>query len=575
MRPRIPLLTRTRPTRSEESAVPSRPIRRLLALAAAATVAAAVGATGFALPAVADTAPQPGTPATVSTDVLPTVQINGVVWSQVIIGDTVYVGGRFSQARPAGVGKGATGTGGRVARSNMLAYNITTGELLPDFAPRFNSEVRALAASADGSTVYAVGNFTAVDGKTRTRIAAIDAGSGASHYMGSLNSMAYAVATKGQNVYVGGQFTAANGAKRSRLAAFDTDNGALRPWSPSVNRAVQGLAVAPDNGSVVIAGHFDHLNGKWAYGSARVNTGSGKSNLSWAVNGVIGDSGPNAAMYSVSGDGSFVYLTGYSFHPENLGGRKRLEGTVAASWNSGKIHWIEDCHGDSYSSAPVGGVVYVASHAHDCYTVGSFSKSKPLRYNHAMAFTRATTGKLKTNHGGGYSNFGGTPSPTVLNWWPAFAIGHYTGLNQAAWNVTGDSRYVLYGGEFPSINGVGQQGLSRFAVASLAPNHDGPRLSGTDMKPKLKALGKGKVSITFVSDFDRDNEFLTYAITRSSVGAPVVQTFTSGSRYYFSRPKKVITQTGLTAGTKYAYRITVTDPFGNIATGSTATVTAK
>jgi hypothetical protein len=554
--------------------VPTRSFRSLLALATGAALAVAVVTAG-ALPATADTAPKPGVPATVSSDALPTVQINGVVWTQVVIGDTVYVGGRFSQARPAGVPKGATGTAGRVARSNFLAYDITTGALLPDIAPRFNSEVRALAASADGSTVYAVGNFTAVDGKKRTRVAALDARTGASRYMGSLNSMAYAVATKGGTVYVGGQFTSANGKKRSRLAAFNKADGSLRGWSPSANRAVQAVAVAPDGNSVVVAGHFDHINSKAAYGSARVNVGSGRSNLSWAVNKLIGNSGPNAAIYSLSGDGSYAYLTGYSYHPKGLGGRKRLEGTIAVSWNSGKTHWIEDCHGDTYDSASVGGVLYTASHAHDCYTVGSFSKSKPLRYNHAMAFTVAATGKLKTNHAGGYSNYAGSPAPTVLNWWPAFVNGSYTGLNQAAWSVTGDSRYVVYGGEFPSVNGVAQQGLVRFAVSSLAPNTDGPRVSGNDLKPTLKALGGGAVSVTFTSDFDRDNEYLTYAITRTSTGDPVVQTFTSGSRYYFSRPVKTITQSGLVAGTLYAYRITATDPFGNTAVGTTATITAS
>ena len=54
----------------------------------------------------ADTAPAAGTPATVSADGLPTVQINGVVWQQALVGDTVYAGGEFSNARPAGAAAG-------------------------------------------------------------------------------------------------------------------------------------------------------------------------------------------------------------------------------------------------------------------------------------------------------------------------------------------------------------------------------------------------------------------------------------------------------------------------------------
>ncbi|MCW2534292.1 MAG: Conserved secreted protein of unknown function, putative domain, partial [Blastococcus sp.] len=55
----------------------------------------AAGTLGLLVPgtAQADSAPpttSPATPSTVTADGLPTVQINGVVWSQVVVGDTVY-----------------------------------------------------------------------------------------------------------------------------------------------------------------------------------------------------------------------------------------------------------------------------------------------------------------------------------------------------------------------------------------------------------------------------------------------------------------------------------------------------
>ena len=57
----------------------------------------------FAAPsAQADTAPATGTPATVTADALPTWQINGVVWSQVMVGNTVYVDRQLHQGPPAG-----------------------------------------------------------------------------------------------------------------------------------------------------------------------------------------------------------------------------------------------------------------------------------------------------------------------------------------------------------------------------------------------------------------------------------------------------------------------------------------
>src|SRR5690349_14408994 len=68
--------------------------------------------------AYADTAPPAGTPATVSADVLPTWQVNGVVWSTITVGNTVYATGEFSAARPPGV---AAGGAGEVAAGNIFA----------------------------------------------------------------------------------------------------------------------------------------------------------------------------------------------------------------------------------------------------------------------------------------------------------------------------------------------------------------------------------------------------------------------------------------------------------------------
>ena len=61
----------------------------------------------------------------VTADALPTAQIDGVVWDQAIVGNTVYAGGQFTSARPAGARPGTNES----PRSNLLAYNIRTGAL--------------------------------------------------------------------------------------------------------------------------------------------------------------------------------------------------------------------------------------------------------------------------------------------------------------------------------------------------------------------------------------------------------------------------------------------------------------
>ncbi|HEY9291794.1 MAG TPA: hypothetical protein VIP98_10990, partial [Microlunatus sp.] len=108
--------------------------------------------------AVADSSPpnpdDPTTPVTVGADALPTAQINGVVWAQVVVGDTVYAGGSFTAARPAGAAAGTS----EVPRSNAVAYNITNGNLT-GWSPQFNGQVRTLAVSPDRTRLYIGGSF--------------------------------------------------------------------------------------------------------------------------------------------------------------------------------------------------------------------------------------------------------------------------------------------------------------------------------------------------------------------------------------------------------------------------------
>ena len=116
--------------------------RRGLKWALGLTLSVAV--IGFGLTPVAaahaDTVPAAGSnqTETVSSDSLPTVQVDGVVWSQASVGDTVYAGGSFASARPAGAAAGTQ----EVARTNLLAYNVKTGALITSFAPNLNGQVR-------------------------------------------------------------------------------------------------------------------------------------------------------------------------------------------------------------------------------------------------------------------------------------------------------------------------------------------------------------------------------------------------------------------------------------------------
>ncbi|MGO4689581.1 PKD domain-containing protein [Glaciibacter sp. 2TAF33] len=534
-----------------------------LSIAGLATVvvvsALLIGAAG----AQADTAPpNASTPKTVAADALTAPQINGVVWTQLIVGNTVYVGGEFTRARPSGSAAGSN----EVTRNNLMAYNLSTG-VMTAFNPNLNGAVRALAVSSDKTRVFVGGSFTTVGGVTRYRIAAFDAATGGliSSWAPVLNGNVKALDVAGGVLYAGGVFTTAANQTRTKIAAFSTSTGALQAWQGNVAGGnVNALTAAQDGSKVIIGGSFTSYNGGTnpGYGLAATSAATGAS-LPWKVNSIVRNAGVNGAILSLTSDANGVFATGYDF-----GSGANFEGTVRSSWSDGSVLWLEDCHGDTYSAVPVNDVVYTTAHAHFCGNIGGYGETNPRSYHRTLTFTMNATGLVTRNTTGNYTNFEGNPRPTLLAWYPEINTGTYTGQGQGPWNVTANSQYVLYAGEFTIVNNKKQQGLTRFAVSTIAPNKEGPRLQGADFVPTVTSPSSGTARLTWTSNYDRDNELLTYQVLRNGVS---VKTLT-GLSVDWKRPVITWTDSGLQGGATYSYQLKVSDPFGNTRTGDAVSV---
>ncbi|RBY94250.1 radical SAM protein [Blastococcus sp. TBT05-19] len=511
--------------------------------------------------------PSAATPTTVAADALPTVQINGVVWAQAVVGNTVYVGGKFTSARPAGAPVGT----GETPRANLLAYDIRTGELITSFAHDLNGQVLAVAASPDGSRVYVAGDFTAVDGQTRRRVAAFDTATGAlvAGFAPAVQSQVAALAATNDTVYLGGSITAVGSVSRSRLAAVKAADGSLLPWAPvpgvgstagnrlpnnpegnaKTSDAVLALTVA-GTGQVIAGGRFDSMNGVKATGVAALDPVSGATKP-FAINQRLTNQGVNSAVHSLTTSGDLVIGTAYDYY-----GPGNLEGSFVVQADGGAIVAINDCRGDSYSNYSTGGVVYVASHSHDCSQIGGFPEQNPRTHRFGVAFTLGATGTVGTKTMAN-ANFRGQPAPSLLPWFPTLTPGDYTKQYQAGWSVTGNDRYVVYGGEFPRVNGVGQQGLVRFALPDSAPNAVGPAREGftaTAISP-----APGRVTVSWTATSDQDNANLVYRVEREGQALPVAETVQAST--WWNRPAMSAGDAGVSGDLRY--RVTATDPFGN------------
>lgn len=544
---------------------PVQAVQIVLAMVASLLVAGVA-----AMSVLADTAPaEENEPETVSADALPTVQVNGVVWSQVIVGNRVYVTGEFTHARPAGAAPGTN----QIPRSNILAYNLQTGQLINSWAPSLNAQGMAITASADGSSIFVAGDFSQVSGIARNRVAALDATTGVviPGWNPIANTRVNALAFLGNTLYMGGHFTTVSGQARVRLAAVNATNGDLLPWSPSADSEVISMVAHPASGRVIVGGNFTQLNGIEQFGMGSLDGASGAVRP-WAANTVVMNSGPEAYISGLTTDGDRIFGVGWAFFANAASAN--FEGIFSADPLTGELDWVNGCRGDNYGVAVTGDVLYTVGHPHDCGMVDYLPQSSPWTWQRAAATDKRGSSKgLYNAHGPAsvWQPFRGRPASDMLHWLPSLTAGTYTGTSQGAFAVAANDDYVVLGGEFPRVNGQNQQGLVRFAKKNIAPNQQGPL--GV-VAPEVTPLGPGTVRVGWDAHWDRDNERLSYEVLRgpTTSSSTVLKTFTADTNWW-TRPPLGFVDTTAPPGSSQTYRIRVFDALGNGGPSAGTTVT--
>ena len=513
---------------------------------------------------------------------LPTAQIDGVAWGQLVVGDVVYVVGDFKTARPAGAPKGQQ----EVPRSNILAYDINTGQLIEGFAPTLNGAGRSLALSEDGKTLYVAGEFDKVNDEWHSRLAAFDISQGHGTLISSFrpvfSTTVKDIAVAGDTLYAGGYFTKVNGRPRVRLAALKASTGELLNWTASAegpNAQVYAIEVSPDHSKVVIGGSFSSVNGSSqpGYGMALLSASTGEM-LPMPVNDTVRTAGEKAAIFDIAVDDAGFYATAYS-----AVGRldeANLEGSFKADWD-GNLIWLEPCHGDTYGIAPTNEMVYTVGHAHSCETIYGFPNMPEVRkdgphplYVRAMAFTNSPD--ITIRHQGvvdGYQDrsTSGYKSPMIVGWYPDLQAGTKTGMSQAAYKVDVTDKYVLMVGEFIEADGKVQQGIVRYPRRAGQPTLP-PEGKAETLGAKAEVTTSGSVKVSFTATWDRDDPTLTYSLYRDKGTTPVVTKKIGDTRWALT--SHTMEDTACPAG-DHTYRLVVSDPSGNTITAQIPSVTVS
>ncbi|MBB5158570.1 PQQ-binding-like beta-propeller repeat protein [Saccharopolyspora phatthalungensis] len=503
---------------------------RKLSCVAAVALAALSGSVVLEQPvAAAELLPQP-----VTAGALPTPQTDGVVFTVAIAGNTAIAGGKFSKARPAGV---APGGPGEVTRNNLLAFDVNTGELLP-WAPVVSGSTFAgtdpgpfcksadggrwicdtvfrVKVSPDGRKVYVGGDFDKIDGQWRSRVAAFDSATGVldPSFKPKVAGRVRGLSVTADTVYLGGGFNAVDGVSRTRLAAVSVGTGALLPWAPTADKEVYAVLAAPEQGRTVIGGAFGRVNGQNRHSLTAVDATSGAA-VPWQW--VTPSAEDTITDLATDGTGT-VYLSSYNWR----GGNPRLEGRGAIDIATGTPRWMDGCYGDTQSVAVAAGVLYSASHSHDCTAINALPDGGSLDYQRLLAETTVATGTAQrsVNH-----VRAGDPVPELLPWLPYTNGGPSNSpwLN-GPWAVAADDHYVVVGGEFTVVNGVAQQSLTRFAARGVpgALNY-GPQVPF--QAPDLSRRLFGGIVIEWTGTWDAQNSEIRYEVMRSGTENPIYTT---------------------------------------------------
>jgi len=387
-----------------------------------------------------------------NTTTAPMAQTDQAVYALTVGHGVLYAGGAFTHLHFRG---------DTYAREHLAAVRTSTGTPT-SFRPNVDGNVLAVALSPDRKVLYIGGRFTHVNGKYRKNVAGIYTNTGkltgwAPKVMGGA---VHALVVRSKDVYIGGSITSVNGVARQEVAEV-TRSGAkskVTAFHPSVDAWVRAMAITPSGRWLLLGGGFTHINGHAYNALGAVNLQTGATDTSFASTLIPRYSNPAthySEVTSFTTDGTTMYAGA-----EGTGGGV-FDGTLAFHPDTGKLVWRNTCLGATQAVKYLRGVLYKASHAHDCSTsANGFPQLQPHWQAHHLLAQNPATGALL--NWGQSTHSVAAPTPNTNG-------GLNNQLGPYAFAIDGPQLFV--GGEFTKVvtmkNGhityTSQTGLARFA----------------------------------------------------------------------------------------------------------------
>jgi hypothetical protein len=540
------------------------------------TAFAAAGLPLFAQPAEAI-----GAPVGFSGSASSTWQTNDVVWATAASQGLVFVGGDFNRIRPPGqpdLVAGPPDADGNpttvpnpqdLNRAGFAVFDAATGaptdcQLDVGYTSQASAvTVRAMEMSPDGNTLYVGGLFNRINGVAHGSIAAINVATCTliSTFNPAANGFVKAIKATAQTVYLGGTFGNINGTSRTKVGAVNavgtaSSGAVVAGFNPIFDGAtidgaptpdVNALNLKPDNTQLVVGGNFDTVNGapSKALGVVSATTGATVQLFNGTFSKYVNVQQRGSAVKTIAVDS-----TGFYTGSEGAG-KYIFDGRAAFNWGTFAERWRDGCLGATQAVTLYNDVAYFASHAHDCSDIGEYGDGQR---RHFLAETTLSNDPENASHA----------KPVLQGWTPDSSDGTGEGIGPRTLTVasSGGTDYMWSGGEFTTVNGVAQQGLTRFAHNQTSGPVLVPVISATSYKA-------GQITVAVRTTYDNDDKNLTYRIYRDGASSPSATL--GGPSSPWRRPQLSWTD-AQPSGSTHTYRVTATDGF-NTQTSTTVSAT--
>jgi len=249
--------------------------------------------------------------------------LDGSVFSIAKVGNTIVVGGLFTQAENHG-------SSTTVTRNNVLAFDATTGKLLTAFAPNPVGKVWKVLPAADGKSVYVAGEFTSAAGKSVPgHVFKINVTTGVvdpTFVAAKVNGKIRDLEVVGNHLFVAGKFSQIAGVNQPALGTLYADTGKRDPYVNNVFAGVRNtlpaavtdvlqISVNPQNTELMAVGNFTSVDGQTRWQIARLDIANIPSGINSTVHSSL--SPWSTTLYtSACADRFDTYMTDVEYSPD-------------------------------------------------------------------------------------------------------------------------------------------------------------------------------------------------------------------------------------------------------------------